>query len=200
MNELPRRYGRALALRGLIAFLFGVLALIMPGLTMLWLIALFAAFALFSGTASVVSALQSRKNDEDWGLLLALGLVGIGAGVLTIMHPALSGLILLLLIGANALITGVLDIALAIRWRKTIQDKGLLIASGAASLVFGTIIFLFPDAGALAMVWLISFYAMVTGVLLLALAFKLHNKTAAEGATQVNRRVGPDRRVASGHT
>lgn len=200
MNELLSRYWRALALRGAIALLFGALAVSMPDLTLLWLIMLFAAYALISGVVSVIGAVKNRKSDEDWWLFLALGLVGVGAGVMTIVHPALTGLILVLVIGANALITGVLDIALAIRARKIIQDKWLLIASGAASIVFGVITFLFPDAGALALIWLIGFYALITGTLLLALAFKLRARASASNAIQQNRRVGPDRRVASSHT
>jgi hypothetical protein len=87
-------------------------------------------------------------------------------------QPALTALVLVLVMGANALVTGVLDIAVAIRLRKTIEGEWLLIAAGIASIIFGILVFLFPGAGALALVWLISAYAIATGILLLGLAFR----------------------------
>jgi uncharacterized membrane protein HdeD (DUF308 family) len=92
--------------------------------------------------------------------------------VIAILSPGLTALALVLVMGANALIVGVLDIAAAIRLRKVIQGEWLLILAGIASVVFGVLVLLFPGAGALALVWLISVYAIVTGVLLLALAFR----------------------------
>jgi uncharacterized membrane protein HdeD (DUF308 family) len=83
---------------------------------------------------------------------------------------------LVLLMGANALVTGVLHIAVAIRLRRVIRNEWLLIASGIVSIVFGILVFLFPGAGALALVWLISFYAITTGILLLALAFRVRGR------------------------
>ncbi len=161
------------ALRGAVAMLFGVLALVWPGLTLLWLVALFAAYALLGGGASVVGAFQSRKSDDHWWLALLLGLVSLGAGVIAILHPALTALVLVLLMGANAIATGVLDIALAIRLRKAIRGEWLLVLAGIVSIVFGVLVFLFPGAGALALVWLISVYAIASGVLLLIVAFQL---------------------------
>jgi len=162
-----------LALRGVIALLFGVLALVWPGLTLLWLVALFAAYALLGGAASVIGAVRHRHSDEKWWLILLLGLVSIGAGVSTIFYPGLTALVLVLVMGANALVTGVLDIAVAIRLRKAIRGEWLLIVTGIISIVFGVLVFLFPGAGALALAWLISVHAIVTGVLLLALAFRV---------------------------
>jgi uncharacterized membrane protein HdeD (DUF308 family) len=86
--------------------------------------------------------------------------------------PGLTALVWIYVIGANALITGVLDIAVAIRLRKVIEGEWLLIVAGLASVLFGIAVILFPGAGALALVWLISSYALVIGILLLGLAFK----------------------------
>src|SRR4051812_40018899 len=106
-----------LALRGVVAIAFGVLAVTWPGLTLLTLVALFAAYALLGGAIAVIGALKNRGKD-DWSLMLLIGVVGIGAGVIALIHPSLTALMLVLVIGANALMTGVLDIALAIRLRK----------------------------------------------------------------------------------
>ncbi|WP_019140979.1 HdeD family acid-resistance protein [Noviherbaspirillum massiliense] len=184
-----------LALRGVIAILFGVLALIWPGLTLLGLIALFAAYALLGGAVSVIGALRNRKRHEDWGLLLMLGLAALGAGVIAAVHPALTAIVLVLLIGANALVSGMLDIVAAIRLRKAIRHEWMLALNGAASVIFGVLAFLFPGAGALALIWLISFYAVLTGALLLAAAFRIRGMAARR--PPVERRVTPDRRSSS---
>jgi uncharacterized membrane protein HdeD (DUF308 family) len=141
---------------------------------------------------------QHRKTNEDWWLLLLLGLVSIGAGVIAIVQPSVTALVLVLLMAANALVTGVLDIVMAVRLRKVMRDEWMLVLSGAASIVFGIAVFLFPTAGALALVWLISLYAVVTGVLLLAVAFRVRKQampaTARMGGQQ-DRRILGDRRV-----
>jgi uncharacterized membrane protein HdeD (DUF308 family) len=124
--------------------------------------------------------------------------VGIGAGVIALIHPSLTALILVLIIGANALVTGVLDISAAIRLRKVIHDEWMLILSGIASIVFGILVFLFPGAGALALILLISLYALVTGVLLLALAFRLRIRGRSPEIGR-ERRVLRDRRASVAH-
>jgi len=158
--------------RGAVALLFGVLALVWPGLTLLSLVVLFAAYALIGGGISLAGAVRSRKTDDHWWLALLLGLVSLGAGVIAILHPDLTALVLVLLMGANAIVTGILDIAVAIRLRKAIRGEWVLILAGLVSIVFGVLVFLFPAAGALALVWLISLYAIITGVLLLIAAWQ----------------------------
>ena len=189
----------SIALRGVIALVFGVLAIMSPGITLLGLIALFAAYAFFNGVISVIGALQSRKRGDDWWLPFLLGLVSIGAGIIAIVHPGLTALVLVLLIGANALATGILDIAAAIRLRKFVKNEWLLALSGVVSVVFGILVFLFPGSGALALIWMISFYAMLIGILLLGLAFRLRREVAHKGYVGKDRRVTPDRRVAAAH-
>src|SRR6266513_673086 len=139
--------------------------------------ALFAAFALLGGGAALIAGIKNRKSgDEDWWLALLLGLVGLAAGVIAILHPNLTALVLVLWMGANAIVTGILDIAMAIRLRKVIRGEWLLILTGIVAIAFGVLVFLFPAAGALALVWLISFYAILTGVLLLALAWLIRKR------------------------
>ena len=137
MNELLLQSWWMLALRGVIALLFGVLAVLWPGITLLWLAALFAAYALIGGAVSIIGAVKNRKSDEEWWLILLLGLVSLGAGVIAVLHPGLTALVLVLIMGANALVTGVLDIAVAIRLRKVIRGEWLLILAGIVSIVFG---------------------------------------------------------------
>jgi uncharacterized membrane protein HdeD (DUF308 family) len=172
MHELLSRSWWMLALLGVIAFLFAFLALVWPGLTLLSLVALFAAYTLLGGVAWVSGAIRHRRTDEDWWLILMLGLVSIGAGVIAVVHPALTALALVLLMGAYALLIGILEIVVAIRLRKVIRGEWLMILTGLVSIVFGILVFLSPGAGALALVWLVSLHAALTGALLLALAFR----------------------------
>jgi uncharacterized membrane protein HdeD (DUF308 family) len=167
------------ALRGVVAIAFGVLALAWPAITLIGLVALFAAFALINGAAAAVGALRNRSGDEHWWLALLLGLASLGAGVIAIVSPSLTALVLVLLMGANAIVTGVLDIALAIRLRRALRGHWVLVLAGVVSIVFGVLVFLFPGAGALALVWLISVYAIASGVLLLAAAWRLRRPQSA---------------------
>ena len=155
--------------------MLSILAFLWPGRTLLFLVAMFAAFSALSGAVAVVGAVKNRDSDKGWWLILLLGVISIGAGVIAIFYPGITALALalVLVMGANALITGVLDIAIAIRLRKVMRRDWLLVLAGIASLVFGALVFMFPGAGALALVWLISCYAVFTGTLLLALAFRV---------------------------
>ena len=173
MKELLARSWWMLALQGFVAVLFGVLALLWPGLTLLWLVALFAAYAIISGAVAVYGAVTNRTMDKGWWLILLLGLVSVVAGVLAIFYPDLTALALVLLMGVNALFTGALQIAVAIRVRKSVRNEWLLVLAGIASIVFGGLVLAFPGAGALALVWFVSFYAVLSGVLLLSLALRV---------------------------
>jgi uncharacterized membrane protein HdeD (DUF308 family) len=171
----------------------------LPGVTLLSLVVLFAAFALLSGAVSVLGAVRNKTRDDDWWLPLLWGLVSIGAGALAVMHPGLSVLILVLVIGGNAMITGVLDIVTAIRLRKTITGEWLLALSGLVSIIFGFLVFLFPGPGAVALVWMIAIYAIFTGGLLLGLSIRLRFKTKARPYVK-DRRITPERRVSHAHS
>lgn len=200
MNNFYLRSWWVPALRGIFGILFGVLALMWPGLTLLTLVALFGAYALLGGIASVIGAIGHRRVDDDWWLPLLLGLVSIGAAIVAVVNPVLTTLVLVMVIAANALVTGVLDIVAAVRLRRELHGEWLLALSGIASVVFGALVFMYPLAGAIALVWMVSVYAIVTGVLLLSLAVRVRaHSTRPRAAPAVERRVHPDRRMAGAH-
>lgn len=164
-----------LALRGLVAVLFGVLAFVWPGATLITLVWLFGAFALVNGLLSLILAAKAPKGYPRIGSLILGGLLGILAGLLTFVMPGITALGLLMLIAAWAIVTGIMEVVAAIRLRKIIANEWLLILAGIASVAFGVILFLRPAAGALALIWWIGAWALVFGILLIVLAFRMRN-------------------------
>ena len=164
-----------LALRGLVAVLFGVLAFMWPGVTLITLVWLFGAFALVNGILSLVLAAKTPKGYPKVGSLILGGLLGILAGLLAFVMPGITALGLLILIAAWAIATGVMELVAAVRLRKVITNEWLLILAGIASVVFGVLLLFQPAAGALALIWLIGAWAVVFGILLMILAFRMRN-------------------------
>ena len=172
MNVLLGRCWWMLALRGALAVIVGMLMLSLPGVTMVAIVALFAAYTLLAGGAAIFAALRHRATDERWWLVLLNGLAGVAVGAIAMFYPGLTALVFVLLLASFALTTGVLEIVLAVRLRKSIEREWMLALSGAVSVIFGAAVLIAPVAGALAFVWLLSFYAVTSGVILLAFAFR----------------------------
>ncbi len=164
----------AILIRGIAAVLFGILALALPRLTLLVLVALFGAYALVDGIfaiAAVVRGFERRRANSWW--LLVEGIAGIIAGLVAFFWPGITALVLLYIIAAWAIVTGILEIVQAVEMRRVIRNDWLLILSGVASVIFGILLFLFPGAGALTVVWLIGIYAIVFGALVIGLSLWL---------------------------
>jgi uncharacterized membrane protein HdeD (DUF308 family) len=159
--------------RGLLAIAFGLLAFLAPGWGIAVLIGLFAAWALIDGAGSLIAGIQTRGQDRSWWLEVLEGLVSIVAGVVALLLPAPAAQVLVILIAAWAIVTGVIQIWTAIRLRRAIRGEVWLALAGAASILFGLILFLFPAAGALSLVWLIGSGAIVFGVFMLMLGWRL---------------------------
>jgi uncharacterized membrane protein HdeD (DUF308 family) len=159
--------------RGVLAVLFGVMALFWPGLTLLVLVLFFGAYALLDGVAALIAAFGGEQGRERWWALLIEGVVGIAVGIITLFWPAITELALLAVIAFWAIATGVLEIVAAVRLRREIEGEWLLALAGALSVLFGAFVVITPRAGALALVWLIGGYAIVFGVLLIALGLQL---------------------------
>jgi uncharacterized membrane protein HdeD (DUF308 family) len=171
VDSLSRNWW-AVSLRGLAGILFGIITFFAPGISLAALVLLFGAYAFADGVLAIVSAVRRRGADR-WWLLLLEGLIGIAAGVLTLLWPGITALALLYLIAAWALVTGAFEIAAAIRLRKAITGEWLLALSGIFSIALGVLLVLFPGPGALAVVIWIGAYAFVFGALLFALGLRL---------------------------
>jgi uncharacterized membrane protein HdeD (DUF308 family) len=162
-----------LLLRGIGAILFGVLAFIWPGLTLVTLVLLYGAFALMDGVISLIAAFTGNAKPVPTWWLVVVGLLGIAAGIVTFAWPGITAVLLVLFIGAWALVHGIFEIIGAIQLRKEIDNEWLLVLGGIISVLFGIGVMVAPGAGALALIWVIGTYAIIIGVLLVALAFRL---------------------------
>ena len=161
-----------LLLRGIAAIIFGGLALAWPGITLVTLILFYGAFVLVDGVLAIVAAITGGAPAPRWWLAI-VGLLGIAAGLLTFLMPGVTAIVLLYFIAGWAIATGVFQIIGAIRLRKEIDNEWLLILCGIISVLFGVAMMLSPGAGALALIWVIGSYAIVIGVLLVVLSFRL---------------------------
>jgi uncharacterized membrane protein HdeD (DUF308 family) len=160
----------ALALRGFAALVFGLLTFFVPGITLVTLVLLFGAYSLVDGVFNFIAFF--RVASHHWALLIE-GAAGIIAGILTFAWPAITTIVLLYLIAFWAIFTGIFEIIAGIRLRKAIANEWLLLVVGVLSCLFGLLILFAPGAGALALVLWIGAYALVFGIFLLALAFRL---------------------------
>jgi uncharacterized membrane protein HdeD (DUF308 family) len=174
MSNLLARNWWALALRGVLAILFGVLALRAPGAALVGLVWLFGVYALLDGVAAILSAISHRKQVSNWWVVMIEGACGIATGVLAFISSGLVALALVTLIAAWALVTGVLEMVAAVRLRQEIEGEWMLFLAGLASAIVGVILALFPRVGALVLIWLIAAYSILFGVLMIALALRLH--------------------------
>ena len=185
MADMLARNWWALALRGVVAILFGLAALLWPGITLAVLVLLFGAYALVDGIFAVIAGVRRAAEHREHGVSSSSkDLLGIVAGFVTFVWPALTAIALLYIIAAWAIITGVLEISQAIRLRREITGEVWLALGGLASLVFGVLLLVWPVAGALAVVWLIGVYGIVFGIILVGLGLRLRqwHTTARSGS------------------
>jgi uncharacterized membrane protein HdeD (DUF308 family) len=166
--------------RGVLALLFGIGTFVMPGVTLAALILVYAFYAFADGVVAVFAAFGARPAGEGfpWSLLL-IGIAGILAGCATFLYPGLTAFVLLYLIAAWHIVRGVFEVAVAIRLRKEIKGEGWLIAAGILSILFGVFLAVRPAAGALALLWLIGSFAIMFGIIVIALGFRLRGLASA---------------------
>ncbi len=165
-----------LLLRGTVAVLFGVLTWLRPSISLASLVLLFGAFAFADGLLSAWAAVQCRKEQETWWVLLLVGLLGLGVGLVTLFLPGVTAVALLFYMAIWAMSTGVLHVATGIRLRKEIEGEWRLALAGCASIAFGLLMMVRPGVGALAVLWAIATYAVVLGILLVMLAVKVKGR------------------------
>jgi uncharacterized membrane protein HdeD (DUF308 family) len=170
VGELARHWW-VVGLRGVAAIVFGILAFAWPGMTLAVLVILFGAYAIVDGVLGLITAF---RGDTQHRVVLAIeGVVSVLAGVVAFFYPLITALVLLYIIAFWAIVTGVLEIFAAVRLRRTISNELGLIIGGILSVLFGIVLIVAPGAGALAVIFLIGAYAVIFGIALLGLAWRL---------------------------
>ena len=166
------RYWWMVALRGLLLLLFGLAAIAWPGVTLTVLVLWIGAGFLVNGALVLGAAIVGR--DVQGRAWMALdGLLGIGAGILTFLYPGITGLVLLWLVAGWAILSGALQIAAAVQFRRVIRGEWMLGLAGALGIVFGVLLIARPGVGLLTLALLIGWFALFYGALLIALGFRL---------------------------
>ena len=174
-TEILRKAWGWIALRGVFALIFGVMAVAMPGITLAILVMFWGAYALIDGVVALVAGFRIRESGKPLWALIVLGLLGIAAGVIALVWPGLTALTLVWVIGLWAIAIGVLQIVAAIRFRKYLEGEWLHALSGVLSLLFGIVLMARPAAGVVALVWIIGGFAIMFGVVLIGMALRLRS-------------------------
>jgi uncharacterized membrane protein HdeD (DUF308 family) len=164
-----------LVLRGAVAVLLGLAALGWPEITLRVLVMLLGAYLLIDGAFGATGAIKERSSHRHWWIWLLEGVAGIVAGLIAMAWPGITAVALLYLFAAWALITGILEVIAAVVLRREISGEWLLVLAGAASIIFGIIAALRPQAGLVAVVWVVAVYAIAFGILLIILGVRLRS-------------------------
>ena len=161
------------AVRGVLAVVFGILALIWPESTKVALVWLFGAFTLLDGIFAVAAGIATHGFFDRWWALLLEGVAGIIVGLTAFFWTDLTALVLLYLIAAWAIVTGIFEIIAAIQYRHVISGEWAMIVGGLLSVIVGILLFVFPAAGEVSVVWMIGMYAIAAGIIEMIFAFRL---------------------------
>ncbi len=173
MKKIMERPRWSIILRGIIAIFLGIFALFYPGMTLAILIALFGIYVFANGLLAVIFAAYDRKySDEHWWLYGLEGIIGLIVGILVFSWPALTSIILVYIISAWAIVTGVIQIFAYIRLQQVFESEVLLLLSGLFSIVIGIILLRFPIGGLMTVTWVVGLYVFLYGSLLITSAFR----------------------------
>jgi uncharacterized membrane protein HdeD (DUF308 family) len=168
---MERSFRVWLAIRGVAAIVFGIVALFWPSVTILALALLFGVYALVDGIGMVIDAFRGRRTGGQRAGYAIGGALGVVAGLITLFWPGITALVLVVMIGAWALVTGILEIWAAVA--TPVGPGWMLVLVGILSLVAGVLILVRPDVGAIAIARVIGIYAIITGVLMLVESWRL---------------------------
>jgi uncharacterized membrane protein HdeD (DUF308 family) len=146
-----------------------------PGISLAALVLLFGAYALVDGVLAIVAAFRHRRAGEKWWVVALGGIAGIAAGIITLLVPAITALVLVYVIAARAIVVGAMELTGAIRLRKVIKGEWLMALGGVASIVFGILVAIYPGVGALTIVLWIGAFSLVIGAMLIGLGFRLRS-------------------------
>ena len=172
MSAALARNWWAVALRGVFAILFGIIALLMPGVTLAALVLLFSAYMLVDGIFAIVAAVRAVRRREQWGWLVLEGIADLAAGAIAFLWPLITIVAFIYLLAAWAIVSGALLTAAAFRLAAP-HGRGWMLFGGIVSLIWGALLLMWPLTGAIVLTWWMAGYALFFGGALLVLAFRL---------------------------
>jgi uncharacterized membrane protein HdeD (DUF308 family) len=172
LAPLYQRTWWSLLIRGLVAVLFGILAITWPDRILEFIVTLLGIFVLVVGILATVGALMHRAASNRWMLVLIPGLIGIIIGIITIVWPAFFTVVIFYLIAVWALVYGIMEIYNALRLRKDVEGEWMPILVGIVSVIFGLVLLIKPLTVGATVTWVIGLCVLVLGVLWLILAFR----------------------------
>jgi uncharacterized membrane protein HdeD (DUF308 family) len=175
MSALLAQNWWAIALRAVFAIVFGLIALVVPGATILSLVLFFSAYMLVDGVLGIIAAARAAGRDQRWGLLVLEGLLNVATGVVAFVWPGLTAVVFVLMLAVWSLLTGILMVVAAFRLNPAF-GRGWLIFSGIVSVLFGVALAIAPVVGLVVLTWWLGAYAVAFGITLLVLAFKLRGR------------------------
>ena len=168
----------ALAIRGVLAILFGLAAFVLPLTTLQALVFLFAVYIAADGVFAIVAGIRAASNDERWGALITEGVVNLVAGAVAFLLPGLTVVIFITLLSVWGIVSGAFAIFAALRLHRPYGRTWLWFA-GVVSVIWGGALFVAPAVGAIVLTWWLGGYAMIFGVALLVLALRLRAQRMA---------------------
>ena len=175
MSALLARNWWAVALRGVFAIIFALIAFFWPDATIVSFVLFFSAYMLVDGVFGIVSGIRAASRHERWGLLILEGVLNILVGIIAFLMPVLTVVFFVTLLAVWSLITGILMIVAAFKLDPAF-GRGWLIFSGLVSALFGVALLIAPLVGAVVLTWWLGAYALVFGIALVILAFKLRSR------------------------
>jgi uncharacterized membrane protein HdeD (DUF308 family) len=191
MQRILRENWWVIALRGILGIIFGLIALFLPGVTIVSLVLVFAAYMLVDGAFSIAGAIRARGRSDRWGWLLLNGIISIITAILAFLWPLITAVAFVLLIAAWSIVGGAMQLASAYRMRSGERGRGVLVFGGIVSILFGALLILSPLLGAVVLAWWIGAYVLVSSILLLVIAFKARSQSSPGGAKQDSGPVAP---------
>ncbi len=171
-NVLSKYWG-AILFRGILAILFGLVALFWTGITIEVLVILFALYALIGGVVSIIGSFMAMKDHSNWWMYLLQGIAGVVIGIMVFTWPAITVLILLYFVAIWAIISGIIEIIVSFSEKEEVIGKWVLGTTGIISLIIGFTLFFFPVVSIELLIWIIGVYALIFGVSLSILSFQI---------------------------
>jgi uncharacterized membrane protein HdeD (DUF308 family) len=173
MDSLFKKYWWVYLLRGIIAVIFGLLAIFMPIAAFTGLVIYVGAYMFIDGIFTVIAAISERKTYRNWIWLLISGLIRILIGVLTFINPFATGTALVYLVAFWGLLMGVAEVIWAFRMRHVIKGEGWYIISGILSILFSLLVFFYPAIGAITLALMFGIFIFIIGILFISLSLRL---------------------------